>query len=302
MGDRREKVIQSIRTISVSVTGSAGVVILILFTVLHLRANIAKGDTVENLMALLLTWLLIGGIIIGVLCFAVFHALTFQRSTSLKKAVRLVEAMQMLGEHTHKERLEAIRHYSIRIFSTKNELPPGIAEDIPCKEMPTFLSPMFCSVDRLQAIGSPYYCCDFEEIQGIIDDNKTKWCTFKKDTGNTAANITALERKIDDLNDKYQKRTHEYTAASGREGRLKRQMEEVENHMAVLVALASKVSNEVIPPKTVTEEQIKAKYLSIGKIHGITNAPGAYVDIFRKNMPRDIINWGGAPTQGTGKE
>jgi hypothetical protein len=72
--------------------------------------------------------------------------------------------------------------------------------------------------------------------------------------------------------------------------------------MAVLVELANKVTNEIKPPRNITENEIKAKYRAIGKIYDITTAPSVYIDMFRKNMPKEIINWGGAPNQGSTDE
>jgi hypothetical protein len=216
--------------------------------------------------------------------------------------VRLTEAMHMLKTHTHNENLEAIRHYGIRVFSTKSELPYGISDNVTCKKVTTFLSFAYFRSDRVRALGSQYYCCDLQQIQSIIDNNKKKWNISAEVSGDSSVDKAALERKIVNLTEQYQSRTKEFTAASGREGRLKKQLEELESHMSVLVELAARVSTDIKPPRKITEKQIKAKYLTIGKIHGITEVPGAYVDIFRKNMPKEIINWGGAPNQGAVKE
>lgn len=302
MGTKRDKIIQSIRTIAVIVTGGTGAVVFSLLIALLLRTNIAKGEGATGLAATLLGCLIVGGFFTGLCCLAVFHALSFWRATTLKKSVRLVEAMQMLGAQTHKERLEAIRHYSLCIFKTKTELPPGVSEGVLCKEVSTFLSTMFYNLDRVNALGSPYYCCDFDQIQSIIAANKAQWGGNEIHSDDASADVAALERKIADQHDKNKEITQKYTAATGRESRLKTRLEEVESHMAVLVELACKVSNEIKPPQSVTEKEIKATYLAIGKIYGITEAPGAYVDIFRKNMPKDIINWGGAPSQRSKKE
>ena len=78
---------------------------------------------------------------------------------------------------------------------------------------------------------------------------------------------------------------------------MKTQLAEVESHIAVLVELVSKVSTEGKSTDKITKDSFRAKYLAIGKIYGITKVPGAYMEIFRKNMPKDKINWGGAPTQ-----
>lgn len=302
MSRLRDTIIRHVRTVAVILTGGIGTIVFSMLTVSLLRLNIAKGQGLDSLTPTLIGCLLVGGILIGLCCLTVFHALSFWRPISLKKALRLVESLQMLGAGTHKERLEAIRHYSIRVFKTKIELPSEISEDIQCKEVSTFLSPMFYNLDRLNAIGSPYYCCDFEQIQGIIDDNRAKWGCAGEQDDNFSVDKAALERRIADLTEQYQTRTNEYTAVCAREGRLKKQLEEQESHMAVLVELAAKVSTEVKPPCNITEKEIKNKYLAIGKIYGISKVPGAYVDIFRKNMPKDVINWGGAPKQGPDSE
>lgn len=302
MSRLRDTIIRRVRTVAVILTGGIGTIFFSMLTVSLLRLNIAKGQGLDSLTPTLIGCLLVGGILIGLCCLTVFHALSFWRAISLKKALRLVESLQKLGAGTHKERLEAIRHYSIRVFKTKIELPSEISEDIQCKEVSTFLSPMFYNLDRLNAIGSPYYCCDFEQIQGIIDDNRAKWECAGEQSGDFSVDKAALERKIADLQDKNKEANQKYTAAAGREARLKKRLEETEGHMAVLVELANKVTNDIKPPRTITRDEIKAKYLAIGKIHGIVEAPGAYVDIFRKNMPKDIINWSGAPKQGLDEE
>ncbi|SFV73620.1 hypothetical protein DESPIGER_1790 [Desulfovibrio piger] len=39
------------------------------------------------------------------------------------------------------------------------------------------------------------------------------------------------------------------------------------------------------------------QYKEIGKTLGVENAPGNYIEIFRKAMPKEYINHGGAPIQ-----
>lgn len=264
-----------------------------------LKSEISSGQNVQGLAATLLGCVMIAIVLIGLFCLCLFHCLSFRRKITLAKAVRLSEAMQMLQEHTHRERLEAIRHHNIRVFKTNKELPFGVSDNVSCKEVSTFLSPMFFNIDRLNAIGSTFYCCDLGQIQGIIDTYKGKWSIPQEKSGEASTNEIAWERKISDLHDKAKEANQKYTAAAAREARLKKKQEETESHMAVMVELANKVSNECKPPRTITRDEIKAKYLAIGKIHGITEAPCAYIDIFRKNMPKEIINLGGAPKQGT---
>lgn len=68
--------------------------------------------------------------------------------------------------------------------------------------------------------------------------------------------------------------------------------------MTVLIELAHTVTREVKPPRTLSREDIKRKYLAIGKLRGIENVPAAYVELFREAMPKEYINQGGAPCQG----
>ena len=293
------KIVRFIRAAVVFAVGAAITVLLSLLIVLIIRDHIAKGMAVDGITATLIGCMMISGILIWLCCLAAYHALSFWRTTRLDKAIRLSEAMQMLHAHTHPEKIEAIKHYAVRVFKSKAELPHGNTENVECKEISTFLSPMFFRIDRLNAIGSPHYCCDFEQIECIIADNKAKWGSGEEQSGGTSADIIALERTIADLREKNKETTSKYTAASGREGRLKKQQTETNSHIATLIELANKVTNEFKPPRTITRDEVKAKYLTIGKLHGINEAPGEYVELFRKTMPKEIINWSGAPNQGS---
>ena len=164
------------------------------------------------------------------------------------------------------------------------------------------LSPMFFTIDRLNALGSPYYCCDFEQIQQIIARHKEQWGNIKEQSGDATETINSLDRALADMREKYNARTLEYTAVNGRNSQLEKQLAEVESHMAVLVELANKVTNDFKSPRKITADEIKARYLAIGKIYGITKAPSKYVKLFRTVMPRSIVNQGGAPSQGPAEE
>lgn len=76
-----------------------------------------------------------------------------------------------------------------------------------------------------------------------------------------------------------------YTSASGSAGRLKLQLKDVQKHMAVLIELAHTITREVKPPRTLSREDIKRKYLAIGKLRGIENAPAAYTDEPQERSP-----------------
>jgi len=297
-----DKIMSSCRTAAVTIIAVVGIVALSFLCVLLIRLQTSRGEPVVSTAATLIGCLIFGGLLIYLCCMLTYHAFSYWRKATLSKAIRISEAMHEIQAHMHHEKMDDIKRYSIKIFKTKKILQHGVTENVDCNEVSTFLSPMFFNIDRLSAFGSPYYCCDFEQIQTITASNKAKWGGDEKRSGETAEDVIALERRLADMNEKYKSRTKEYTAASGREGLLKKQMEEVESHMAVLVELANKVTNEVKPPRNITEDGIRTKYLAIGKIYGISKVPGAYVDIFRNNMPKEIINWGGAPKQGSVNE
>lgn len=89
--------------------------------------------------------------------------------------------------------------------------------------------------------------------------------------------------------------TANYTGASGREGKLKAEIGQIEAHMHILVTLTNRVTREFTHP--LAKHEIARQYKEIGKTLGIENAPGNYMEIFRKAMPEEYINHGGAPVQ-----
>lgn len=298
-----DTIIKNARTAAVFTIGMGGMFILSILLILLVRIHAHRGEDIINTAAALFGCALLGVLIVSLFCLLAYHGLSYGRSTHLAQAIRISEAMQMLHAHTHHERLKTIKQHSVRIFKAKNELPQGITEDIQCKEISTFLSPMFFNIDRLNAIGSPYYCCDNDQIQAIIAVNRVNWCSSEGQSGTAFKDIIAAkDRTIADLHEKNKESTSKYTAAAGREGRLKKQQADVSYHMATLVELANWVTINIKPPRTITRDEIKAKYLAIGKLHGVTEAPGEYVELFRKAMPKDVINWSGAPKQGDDEE
>ena len=296
---KKFEVIKSIRLATVIGIGTLGTLGVSLFVAMLLRQAANSGATLNDLTATLLGCLLVGLLVTALLCLLTYHAFSFFESTTLPQAIRLNEAMRMLHATTNRESLAALKYYRISVFRAKKPFGEGVEKNIPCKLISTFLSPWAFRSDQNAAFGSANHCCDFGHIQEIIDANKAKWGKVTELSDDSATEIAALERKAADLLEKKNKAMENFTAASGREGRLKKQLAEVESHMAVLVELANKVTNEVKPPRNITEPAVRAVYLAIGKIYGISKIPGAYVEIFRKNMPKEIINWGGAPNQGS---
>ncbi|MBS6828683.1 MAG: hypothetical protein KH208_02255 [Desulfovibrio sp.] len=303
---KKFEIIKNARLVTVIGTGALGI-LAVSFIVAHLaRIGVSSGATISDLTATLLGGTLIGLFVTGLFCLLAFHAFSFFESATLPQAIRLNEAMRMLHAKTNRESLAALKYYRISVFKAKNALGDGVAENVPCKLISTFLSPGFLRSDQNAALGSDNHCCDFTHIQEIIAANKAMWSEaeehVEEQAGDISIEVAALERKIADLHEEKKEATQKYTAAAGREARLKNRLAETESHMAVLVELANKVTNDFQPPHTITREGVKAKYIAIGKIYGITEAPSAYVDIFRKNMPKDIINWSGAPKQGSEEE
>lgn len=291
--------IKNIRTITVLGIGTLGLLATSFLVANGLRNEAASGATLSGLSATALGVTLLGVFVTALFCLLIFHAFYFFESTTLPQAIRLNEAMRMLHAKTNKESLAALKYYRIDVFRAKAALGEDVKENVPCKLISTFLAPWAFRSDQNAAFGSEYHCCDFEHIQKIVDENKVKWGDIQEELpdDNTPVDVAAMQRRISDLLEENKKANLKFTAANGRESQLKTQLAEVENHMAVLVELAGKFSTDGKGSDRITKDAFKAKYLAIGKIYGITKVPGAYMEIFRKNMPKEKINWGGAPKQ-----
>jgi|GEM_PF-2839022 len=301
---KKIEIIKNARIITVISLGAAGVLAVSFIVANLVKIGAKSGATGSDLTATLLGGTLIGLLVTGLFCLLAFHAFSFFESATLPEAIRLNEAMRMLHAKTNRESLATLKYYGISVFKAEKALGDDVEKNIPCKLISTFLSPGFLRSDQNAAFGSDTHCCDFTHIQEIIAANKAKWSEDEKQVAEQAEvppiEVAALERKIADLLEKSKKANLNSTATNARNSQLKTQLAEAENHMAILVELANKVTNEVKPPQRITKDEIKAKYLSIGKIYGIAKAP--YVELFRKAMPEEIINWGGAPNQGSDTE
>lgn len=295
---KKFNVIKNIRLVTVIGVGTLGAFITAFLVANGLRNSVNAQASLSDLTAILLGGVLIGLLITMLFCLLAFHAFSFFESTTLPQAIRLSEAMRMLHAKTHQEGRAALRFYRINVFKAKQPLGEDVEENVRCHLISTFLSPWSFRSDQNAAFGSATHCCDFAHIQEIISANRLKWAGAAE-TQPTGSSVdkAALERKIAELQEKNKEVTQKYTAATGREARAKKRLEEAEGHMAILVELAGKVSKS---QRAFTRDEIKAKYRAIGKIHGLTEAPSAYVEIFRNNMPEEHINRGGAPNQGSG--
>ncbi len=300
--ENRLWIVKMLRAASVAGIATVGTLTTSFLVAVSLRVSMSKGATLNDLTATTLGGTLLGLFLTFLLCLLAFHAFSFFESTTLPQAIRLNEAMQLLHAKTTKERLATLKYYNIDVFKTKEPLGDDIKENVQCKFISTFLTPWAFRSDQNAAFGSESHCCDFEQIQQIVSTNKIKWGETEEPSCDASIDTVALQRRIADLREENKQIKGQYTAASGRESKLKVRLTEVENHMAVLVELANKITNEFKPPRKAKKDEIKAKYLAIGKIYGITEAPGAYIDLFRKHMPSEIINWSGAPSQGVSEE
>lgn len=215
----------------------------------------------------------------------------------LNRAIRLDQAMQKLKVHTNKEYFLTIQFNNIRVYKSSTPVPIEGAENISCKEIVEFLSQLKWSVNKFFVFGSEYYCCDTEQIEAIIERNIALWGSVAIDT-----TADAMMQKIAEVfmeeKTKHQQCKQEKTAAIGREAKLRKQLEETKQHMAVLVELTHTVTRDVTPPHPLTRDEIKKRYLSLAAKHGLKNVPNDYMELFRKAMPREYINWSGAPVQG----
>lgn len=301
---RKLEIIKSLRMLTVLGIGAFGVLATSFFVANGLRNEVTAGATLTNLAATALGVTLLGLFVTALFCLLVFHAFYFFESTALPQAIRLNEAMRLLYAKTNKESLAALKFYRIDVFRAKTALGEDIKKNVPCKLISTFLAPWAFRSDQNAAFGSEYHCCDFEHIQKIVEENKAKWGDIqeKLPDDDTPVDVAAMQRRISDLLEENKKTNLKFTAANGRESQLKTQLAEVESHMAVLVELAGKFSTGGKASDRITKDAFRTKYLAIGKIYGITKVPGVYMEIFRKNMPKERINWGGAPKQGPDDE
>lgn len=293
---QKPNAIRRFRTAAVAIQGFLG-----LYATAYLCAELmrfAVANASMNDLELVVLCALIGGsLMTAICCFTVYHAFSLWGRTALLKAIRLNEAMRLLHATTHPESINTLRYHGINVFKSKTPLGVGVTEKVKCKIIPTFLSPFFLSADQSSALGSAYYCCDYDEIQSIIQKEHNKWGHFSQSSDAKDAKIAALEKCYAESCEEIKRVNGLYTSASGNGGRLKLQLEDVQKHMMVLIKLAHKVTHEIKPPRTLSREDIKRKYLAIGKLHGIDNAPAAYVELFREAMPKEYINQGGAPCQ-----
>lgn len=289
--------IRTIRYMAVVIMGMLGLYATAIICAILLRRAVADASMYDLGLSVLFM-LICGFLITAPICLLVYHFISLWGTTTLPRAVRLNEAMRLLHATTHAESIKTLKHYAINVFRAKSPLGIDVTDNVQCKIVSTFLSPLFFRSDRLNALGSALYCCDYDEIQSIIQSEQNKWTQPSQESDITIAQLVALEKVNAELRQENKKVTGLYTAASGSVGRLKLQLEDAQKHMAVLIALTHNVTCEVKPPRTLSRDDIKQRYLAIGKPYGVETAPSAYVELFRTTMPTEYINQGGAPRQG----
>ena len=259
-----------------------------------------KGASLDKLLVIQTVIVLAGVFIAAVLCLFAHHILSlfFEKKIILKKAIRITEAMSMLHASTNPDKLSCVKFYGLKVYRVKSPLGPEPVEDLPCTAVSSFFSPMFFKMDRTDYLGSPKSCCDFEEIQETIAINKALWADNSAANSGMANETLVFERIIADLKIEKTEAKTDYSAAKAREKKLENKIAAINDHLAVLIELAHHVTKVHSPENKITKEQIKAKYMAIGKAYDINSMPDIYMEIFRKTMPKELINWGGAPSQG----
>nr|WP_294510695.1 hypothetical protein [uncultured Bilophila sp.] len=289
--------IRTIRYMAVVIVGILGLYATAITCAMLLRRAVADASLYD--LSLSVIFVLICGILITApVCFLVYHFFSLWGRTTLPKAIRLNKAMRLLHATTHAESIKTLKHYAINVFRAKVPLGIDVTDNVQCKLISTFLSPLFFHSDRLNALGSAHYCCDYDEIQSIIQTEQNKWGKSLQENDLLAAQLVALEKINAGLRQENKKLTGQYTSASGTAGHMKKQLDAAKNHMAVLILLTHSVICEVKPPRTLSREEITQKYLAIAKSHDIKITSPAYVELFRETMPTKYINQGGAPRQG----
>lgn len=290
-----------LRFLVVFCTGFVCAFVVSLGTVHFMRSGILRGDSLYDLALTTLGAVFIGGALVLLVCAALNTMLysLFSKTYTLPSAVPIVEAMKMIHAHTNREQIAAIKYYKIRVFRAQNEVAAEGEQQIPCQEISGYFYPipMILGFDKFFALGSRRYCCDKAQVEEIITANRARWGVGTNPEIQDAVTAQYID-KIAELEKQKKGATQKYTAAAGRESKLKGELEAAEKHMAILVKLAhlvTKGDGEV--SRGLTKEEIKRKYVGLGKPDGITDAPNKYVELFRRAMPEDYVNWGGAPSQ-----
>lgn len=259
--------------------------------------KLTQGASLLMLTFIILWCALIGGSIVWIIsafCWLVLGILQKQR---IHKIIRLGNAMSLLHATTNHEMIETIRHYNIRIFKALDTIPAEGMHDVECREISGFLFPLPFGFNKFFAFGSPEYGCDAAQIMAIVENNHQIWNHISVSGKNSTDNTAKLARELENFKQKYKEMTQLYTSASGREAKLKDELAKTELHMQILVELASSTTKEARHP--LTKNEIARKYKDIGQLLGIETAPNSYIEIFRKSMPKEYINHGGAPAQTT---
>lgn len=282
-----------IKFLLITVLGCGLAFLVAWLTTIFVVIKLTQGVSLAGVALILLWCVVIGGAAVWIICALCTLYVGKWRKHHLDHAIRLSEAMHMLHASTNHEQLEALRHYRIRVFKSHEAIPAGGKLGVDCREVANFLSPMLFGFNKFFALGSPVYCCDATQISAIVEEHQLRWGS----ENSVAQSCDAAKRnkEIEELKKKYKEMAEKYTGAAGREGKLKNEIEQMETHMHILVVLTNKATREFTHP--LAKHEITRQYQEIGKTLGVESAPGKYIEIFRKAMPKEYINHGGAPIQ-----
>jgi len=259
---------------------------------------IAKDSNYTEIFIISVAILCIGVSLSILFCIFVHHLLAYEGKVCLPKVLRIPEAMTLLHETVTNKKLRTINYYWIKIYKTNFGLGADPVENVDCKEISGFHSWLFWQGDKNRYLGSERICCDYNDIQNIINDNQEKWGNCKTDSDISSKAIDKLKLEIVRLQAEKNDFAGKYTAANARITKRQKKIDENYQHITVLIKLTNHVIAKYNIKKKITKGQIKKEYLSIGKAYGITSMPNELMHTFRKSMPTELINWSGAPVHG----
>ncbi len=210
-----------------------------------------------------------------------------EKGKRLPKAIRLDKALRVLHSTSNATHLPTLKLYGIRVFRAKTLLSEELNLDVHCDELKEFSSFFYFEGERNAAILSPYFCCDDAQIQEIIATLKKRW--GGEDKQSIAITDTAYQSEIVTLKEKNAKLQGNFNALSARYARLEKEIDSAQAHMSTLIRLALHVQEKFSSTRTITEAQVKEKYLYYGKSFGLKDVPQAYITLFRDVMPQEYI-------------
>ena len=133
--------IRTIRYMAVVIMGILGLYATAIICAILLRR--AVDASMYDLGLSVIFVLICGFLVTAPVCLLVYHFFSLWGTTTLAKAIRLSEAMRLLHATTHAESIKVLKHYAISVFRSKAPLGVDVTDNVPCKIISMFLSPLF---------------------------------------------------------------------------------------------------------------------------------------------------------------